>query len=583
MKNLIKKTIGLVCVVCMAFSILSGYAQPAPETPESPGNSVNPAVAVSPAVAEVLRLAESGVGEEVVLAYIQNSSGGFNLSADQILYLRDVGLSAQLISAMLGRDAGLRGQPQPIQPQPEQQPPPGPGPGPNGPDVPVEAPLTPQSTEVVSPPPQVNYFYSSLSPYGTWVDLAGVGWCWQPSALVVNRSWQPYCDGGHWVYSDCGWFWQSDYSWGWAPFHYGRWQRHPRCGWVWSPDTVWGPSWVVWRSGGDRCGWAPLPPHAEFDVRLGWRYNGVRVRADFDFGLRADHFTFVGLHDFNERDLRHRRLGPTEVTKVYNNTTIVNNYTVNNTTVVNRGIPVERVASVARTPVQRATVREAPAGSTRVNLAARGAEKDTAVVYRPALKVQPKTAPVTVQKVDDRHPVIQHTPNVAVVRQTKTGFQAAPAAPGLRRGQSETPRQNVDRSGSASPGASQPAPTRTQQQPPRTEQTVPRAQPPRGITPAPTTPSQNPRQNRAVPPDRSEGTPSKVPSRSSVSEAPPQSQHIDRSRTVPTESRGGNSQYYPKGYHQAQETRSAPAARQSAPSPSSQGGPWNSKPRKNDS
>ena len=579
MKNLTKKTIGLVCVICMTVSILSGYAQPAAGTvtPESPGDSVNPPVAVSPPVAEVLRLAESGVGEEVVLAYIQNSSGGFNLSADQILYLRDVGLSGQLISAMLSRDAGLRGQPQPIQPQPEQQPPPGPGPGP-GPDVPVEAPLTPQSTEVVSPPPQVNYFYSSLSPYGTWVDLAGVGWCWQPSAFVVNRSWQPYCNGGHWVYSDCGWFWQSDYSWGWAPFHYGRWQRHPRCGWVWTPDTVWGPSWVVWRSGGERCGWAPLPPHAVFDVRLGWSYNGVRVRADFDFGLKADHFTFVGLHDFNERDLSHRRLAPTEVTKVYNNTTIVNNYTVNNTTVVNKGIPVDRVASVARTPVHRATVREAPAGSTRVNLAARSAEKDTAVVYRPALKTPQKTAPVTVQKVDDRHPVIQHAPNVAVVRQTKPGFQTAPAVGGVRRGQSE-----ISRPSPATVRQSQPAPSQTQQQVPRTEQTVPRAtQQPGVVTPAPTAPAQNYRPNRAVTPDRSDPTPAQPPARARVVETMPESQNINRAPTVPTDSRG-NSQYYPKGYHQAQEMRSAPPVRQSAPQPTSQGGPWNSKPRKNDS
>jgi len=113
---------------------------------------------------------------------------------------------------------------------------------------------------------------------------------------------------------------------------------HSRCGWVWTPDTVWGPAWVVWRSAGDRCGWAPLPPRAVFDVRLGWSFNGVRVRADFDFGLRPDHFTFVGLHDFNERDLRHRRLERTEVTRIYKNTTIVNNYTVNNTTIVNRGI-----------------------------------------------------------------------------------------------------------------------------------------------------------------------------------------------------------------------------------------------------
>ena len=82
--------------------------------------------------------------------------------------------------------------------------------------------------------------------------------------------------------------------------------RIPRCGWVWTPDRVWGPAWVTWRSTGDVCGWAPLPPRAEFDVRLGWRYNGVSVGASFGFGLGSDAFLFVGFGDFYHRDL-HRR------------------------------------------------------------------------------------------------------------------------------------------------------------------------------------------------------------------------------------------------------------------------------------
>ena len=145
-------------------------------------------------------------------------------------------------------------------PAPVAQPPPG---------------AAPPPAYVTSPPADVSYFYNDLSPYGSWVNLDGYGWCWQPRAVVVSPGWRPYCDGGYWVYSDAGWYWQSSYSWGWAPFHYGRWYAHPRCGWVWTPDRVWGPAWVTWRVAGDSCGWAPLPPHAEFDVRLGWRFNGV--------------------------------------------------------------------------------------------------------------------------------------------------------------------------------------------------------------------------------------------------------------------------------------------------------------------
>ena len=50
---------------------------------------------------------------------------------------------------------------------------------------------------------------------------------------------------GHWVYTDDGWYWDSNYEWGWAAFHYGRWNHVDNYNWVWSPDTVWAmPSWV---------------------------------------------------------------------------------------------------------------------------------------------------------------------------------------------------------------------------------------------------------------------------------------------------------------------------------------------------
>src|SRR5438128_2717192 len=115
--NCIKKTKWLGLVASVLVPLFTGCAQPAPPPvpktplPEQPASSV-PAT-VSPGVAEVLRLAQSGVAEDVILAYINNSTTGFNLSADQILYARDMGLSSQVITAMLDRDTALRNQPQP--------------------------------------------------------------------------------------------------------------------------------------------------------------------------------------------------------------------------------------------------------------------------------------------------------------------------------------------------------------------------------------------------------------------------------------------------------------------------------------
>src|SRR5215471_4423364 len=76
---------------------------------QGPGQTSVPAN-LSPNVAEVMKLAESGVGEDVVLAYIHNSQAPFNLGAEDILYLKYVGLTSPVLTAMLTRDNELRNQ-----------------------------------------------------------------------------------------------------------------------------------------------------------------------------------------------------------------------------------------------------------------------------------------------------------------------------------------------------------------------------------------------------------------------------------------------------------------------------------------
>src|SRR6266404_3070297 len=359
--NVMKKTKWLGLLAVAVFVMLSSRAQPPAPTPTAGPGQPPPAAAVptnlSPAAVEVVKLAESGVGDDVILAYVQNSQTAFSLSTDQVLYLRDLGLSSQAITAMLNRDAALRPQTLPsVTPPPAPQPttpPPTPEPTPT-------EPAAPGPTYVSSPPPEVNYFYTDLAPYGTWVSLPGYGWCWQPRAVAINRAWRPYCDSGHWIYTDCGWCWQSSYSWGWAPFHYGRWATYPGCGWVWMPGTTWAPAWVSWRVAGDHCGWAPLPPGASFAVNTGWRFNGVSVGVGFNFGLPASSFTFVAVNNFTAHEVAVHQLPPAQVTKIYNQTTIINNTTGNNNIIVNKGIPVAHVASVTHTEIRPIKIQDAP-------------------------------------------------------------------------------------------------------------------------------------------------------------------------------------------------------------------------------
>ncbi len=104
-------------------------------------------------------------------------------------------------------------------------------------------------------------FRTALDPYGRWQRHGRWGEVWVPAN--VDRGWRPYTVG-RWVYSDdYGWYWVADRRearWGWVVYHYGRWALDPELGWVWVPGREWAPAWVSWRRGGDRIGWAPMPP-----------------------------------------------------------------------------------------------------------------------------------------------------------------------------------------------------------------------------------------------------------------------------------------------------------------------------------
>lgn len=109
-------------------------------------------------------------------------------------------------------------------------------------------------------------FYDELSPYGSWIQDPQYGYVWRPD--VDQNEFRPYYTNGHWAMTEYGNTWVSDYDWGWAPFHYGRWVTNSYNEWLWIPDTTWGPAWVNWRSGGGNYGWAPLGPSLSVGVRF---------------------------------------------------------------------------------------------------------------------------------------------------------------------------------------------------------------------------------------------------------------------------------------------------------------------------
>jgi hypothetical protein len=336
----------------------------APAQPISTVKPLPPGVRLTGPVAEVLRLAESGVEESVILAFVTNSTSTFNLGAEEIIYLNDNGVSSRVVTAMIQRDQVLRGlsangagvAPAPA-PEAAAAPATEVAPGlPTG----EMAPQPDYTTGAYAPTADGTYatFYDSLAPYGTWVDVDGYGPCWQPTVVIVNPGWQPYCNGGSWVYTDCGWYWLSGYSWGWAPFHYGRWFHHHHLGWCWQPGNTWGPSWVCWRYGGNYCGWAPLPPAAGFSAGAGLTFHGQRVNSAFGFGVSASSYTFVPTSHFSDRHLKRYALSRQRAAQIYNQTVPSATIVGNHTRVVNRGIPVSRVEAATGTQIPRVGIRE---------------------------------------------------------------------------------------------------------------------------------------------------------------------------------------------------------------------------------
>ncbi len=358
------------------FLFVSGtQAQSPPPSSDMDSTSATPADSTAPSalppnippdspLAQVVELAQSGVDESVIISFVNNSGSPFNLTPDQIIYLKNLGLPNDVITAMIQRDQLLRQTGVGTDAQPAQT------------ISETETPPTTEPTEVTD-----NYFYDTLTPYGSWVNVDGYGLCWRPTVVVYNSAWQPYCDHGHWVYTDSGWYWISDYSWGSCTFHYGRWFHDPYRGWCWWPDTTWGPSWVCWRYSDDYCGWAPLPPHTIYRQGAGIVYNGAVVSTGFDFGLSLNFFTFVPTRNFCDPHPARYRVGRTQVAQVFNHTTVINNFNVNSRshTPVNFGINPQRITAVTQVPIHQIAIRETTAYGGR----SEQIESGTLIINRP--------------------------------------------------------------------------------------------------------------------------------------------------------------------------------------------------------
>lgn len=173
-----------------------------------------------------------------------------------------------------------------------------------------------------------DYFYTSLSPHGEWIELDHDVVVWRP--MHVRRSWSPYSDG-RWVWTSDGWYWDSYEPFGWATYHYGRWFYDDFYGWVWLPDYDWAPAWVEWRYNDHYIGWAPLPPYASFHIGFGIRFST-------GWHSHHRHWNFIGYNHFGHRNLNIYIVDRSTNINIYNNTKYRTNYRYRDGRIVNGGI-----------------------------------------------------------------------------------------------------------------------------------------------------------------------------------------------------------------------------------------------------
>ena len=336
-----------------------------------------------PELADVVDMAKRGVGDEALLAFVEQNPVIHRIAPETIIFLNDLGVPENVVALMIRQGDAVEEEQDGVPMEPAQVP------GQPVASTPPPAPLPPAN----DPPVVNNHYYGALDPYGDWFYDSSHGWVWRPTVAAVDVGWRPYSQGGRWIYSDVGWYWNSYYSWGWAPFHYGRWHRSILHGWYWVPGYTWSPAWVMWRSNNHYAGWAPLPPGSHYVHGVGYTWGGSHVGFSFGFGLGHGWFTYCDYAYLRHRRMHHHRVADNRVAIIHNETTVVNNYvTENNTTIINAGIPPAVIAEKTREPVQKMRIREL---DLEIESIARVGQIDangkTMAVYRPQVPTLPDT------------------------------------------------------------------------------------------------------------------------------------------------------------------------------------------------
>ncbi|MBM4176013.1 MAG: hypothetical protein FJ213_07555 [Ignavibacteria bacterium] len=238
-------------------------------------------------------------------------------------------------------------------------------------------------------PVSFNFFYSSLSPYGEWIEVDYGLYAWRPMRVVYG--WSPYTRG-RWIWTNhYGWYWDSFEPFGWAVYHYGRWYYDDYYGWIWIPDNEWGPAWVEWRYSDDYIGWAPLPPYAVFSISIGIRFT-THWHSPYHY------WHFIPYRYFCGYEVNNYLVGSRYKYRIYNNSKYRSDYGYERGRVVNRGLERDFVERRSGSRIVDRDIVE----TTRLRDISGSRDRDRVTIYRPGeddLK-RSRTNDIEVTKLD---------------------------------------------------------------------------------------------------------------------------------------------------------------------------------------
>ena len=79
------------------------------ESPDAVETIVPVSLAKSPGINEIIQLCQSHIEESVILAHIRSSTIAYAPTADEIIYLNDIGISSRIVTALIQRGRRFEG------------------------------------------------------------------------------------------------------------------------------------------------------------------------------------------------------------------------------------------------------------------------------------------------------------------------------------------------------------------------------------------------------------------------------------------------------------------------------------------